>query len=53
LNVETESFSTDVKDVTVGLNLIGASTSQTSLELNAARFSALDDADWARAESGN
>jgi hypothetical protein len=44
-------YPTDEFRITVGLNLIDASTAQESLELETARFSAIDDGDWARAES--
>jgi hypothetical protein len=51
MNAAAEFYATDEYKITVGLNLIGASTSQTSLELNAARFSAIDKNDWARADA--
>lgn len=52
MNDAAEFFSTDEYAVTVGLNLTGAALSQGSLQIDAARFSALEEADWAKAEGG-
>lgn len=51
MNMPAEFYPSDEKEVTIGLNLIRASSAQTSAELSAVRFSALQDSDWTRAES--
>jgi hypothetical protein len=50
LNVRAEYFPTEEYAVTVGLNLIGSTSAQTSMQIDSARFSALQESDWAKVE---
>jgi hypothetical protein len=50
MNVAADFYPSDERSVTIGLNLIHASSARTSIELSAVHFSALQDSDWARAE---
>jgi hypothetical protein len=51
MNISADFYPTDEHAVTVGLNLIGATSSHTSLQVDAVRFAALEDSDWAKAEA--
>jgi hypothetical protein len=51
LNIPAEFYPSDEGAVTIGLNLIRASSAQTSLELSAVRFCALQESDWVQAET--
>jgi hypothetical protein len=51
MNLKAEYFPTSEYAVTVGLNLTRAGTSETSLQIDAARFSPLEESDWAKAEA--
>jgi hypothetical protein len=51
MNIDAKYFPAKEYEVTVGLNLTGASSSETSLQIDAARFSALQESDWAKAEA--
>lgn len=52
LDIGAEFYPSSKNSVTVGLNLIGSTGAVVSLNMRQASFSALNDADWAKAESG-
>jgi hypothetical protein len=51
MNIKADYFPSKEYEVTVGLNLIGSNSAEFSMQIDTARFSALKDSDWARAES--
>jgi hypothetical protein len=53
MNITADFYHSNEYSITVGLNLIHATSAQKSMELTAARFSPLQDADWFRAEAGH
>jgi hypothetical protein len=50
MDLKAEFYPADEASIAVGLNLIHSATAGTSLEMTDVRFSALNDADWAREE---
>jgi hypothetical protein len=51
VNVSADFFPSKEYEVSVALNAIDSSSAQTSMQIDSARFSPLQESDWAKAES--